>query len=213
VGAPCGKTKTILVDLQGRLPEGTGRLRLTTSFEIYWDAALLCERLPGAARIRAVDPSAADLHWRGFSRYEPEKAGLPLTPDYRQVMGTPPWDFTPAGWCTRYGDVRALLGSDDDRLAVLNGGDELALSFPDSALPALEPGQARDFFLYLTGWDKDADFHVRRGAEVGPLPTRAMDDQNYGSGRGEGRDGAWTAQYETRWVGPAIHPRQPAPQQ
>ena len=37
VGMPAGKTKTILVDLAGRLPAGTRRLRLTTTFEIRWD--------------------------------------------------------------------------------------------------------------------------------------------------------------------------------
>ncbi len=47
VGAPAGKTKTILVDLQGKLPPGSQRLRLTTAFEIHWDCAALCERIAG----------------------------------------------------------------------------------------------------------------------------------------------------------------------
>lgn len=49
VGAPSGKTKTILVDLAGKLPPGSRRLRLGGSFEIHWDRAALFERLSGAA--------------------------------------------------------------------------------------------------------------------------------------------------------------------
>ncbi|HEY3757526.1 MAG TPA: FG-GAP-like repeat-containing protein [Opitutaceae bacterium] len=204
VGAPCGKTKTILVDLQGRLPEGTQRLRLSTAFEIYWDQALLCERVGGLATVRTIDPRRADLRWRGFSRYEAAVAGHPLVPNYEEVSGTPRWDFTPAGWCTRYGDVRDLITAEDDRLAVLNGGDELALSFPAAGLAPPRLGQERDCFLYLSGWDKDADFHVRRGAEVEPLPYHGMDDQEYGiSPRAPERDDRWLSEYETRWVGPA----------
>ncbi|HAB17995.1 MAG TPA: hypothetical protein DCE44_16290, partial [Verrucomicrobiales bacterium] len=41
VGAPAGKTKTILVDLAGHLPKDGQRLRLTQSFEIHWDRAAL----------------------------------------------------------------------------------------------------------------------------------------------------------------------------
>ncbi len=36
---------------------------------------------------------------------------------------------TPAGWCTRYGPVDELVGDRKDSLVLLNGGDELALSF------------------------------------------------------------------------------------
>ncbi|HEY1793510.1 MAG TPA: FG-GAP-like repeat-containing protein [Opitutaceae bacterium] len=214
VGAPCGKTKTILVDLGGRLPEGARRLRITTSFEIYWDAALLCERVDGgeSAVVRQVEPARADLRWRGFSRYEPEVAGLPLVPSYDRVSGTPRWDFTPTGWCTRYGDVRPLVNAEDDRLAVLNGGDEVALSFPGAGLPRPGPGRTRDFFLYLSGWDKDADFHVRRGGEVEPMPHHGMDDQRYGAEpAARPRDAAWMTEYDTRWVGPATLARQAAP--
>ncbi len=44
VGAPAGKTKTILVDLEGRLKPGARRLRLTGAFEIHWDRIALLEK-------------------------------------------------------------------------------------------------------------------------------------------------------------------------
>jgi len=213
VGAPCGKTKTILVDLEGKLPNGAHSLRLTTSFEIHWDAAVLCEKIGSeATRQQSIHADAAGLHWRGFSRYAPQAPAQPLTPLYDQVVGSPPWDRTPAGWCTRYGDVRALIEGGDDRLAILNGGDELALSFEANRFAPKVPGTDRDFFLYAYGWDKDADFHVRRGWEVEPLPFRSMDDQAYGrQDRPAGLDGNWINAYNTRWVGSIVLARKPSP--
>lgn len=171
VGAPCGKTKTILVDLAGKLPAGARRLRLTTAFEIYWDSASLCERVADVQnQTYKLSPDHANLHWRGFSKFLPLPDSLPLTPDYEKVQPTPPWRRTPSGWCTRYGEVNELVQKSDDALVLLNGGDELALSFPTDKLPPKPAGFVRDFFLHAVGWDKDADFHVGQGWRVGPLP-------------------------------------------
>src|SRR5690606_32911981 len=49
VGAPCGKTKTIVADLDGHLPDGARRLRLTSAFEIHWDRIALMEKHPAGA--------------------------------------------------------------------------------------------------------------------------------------------------------------------
>ncbi|HTL66811.1 MAG TPA: FG-GAP-like repeat-containing protein [Lacunisphaera sp.] len=206
VGTPSGKTKTILVDLEKRLPDGTQRLRLSTAFEIHWDRALLCEKTaPEGSRQVALAPDRADLHWRGFSRYADLPASRPLTPIYGVVSATPPWDRTPAGWVTRYGDVRELVTGRDDRLALLNGGDELALAFDAARLPPKPAGLVRDFYLHVDGWDKDADFHVKTGWDVGPLPFHGMDDQAYGSEPRPSRlDDAWITRYNTRWVGPVV---------
>ncbi len=206
VGAPAGKTKTILVDLEDKLPAGTRRLRLSTAFEIYWDCALLCEKA-GAADTRdySVQPERTDLHWRGYSRYADLPPSLPLTPVYSKVSPAPPWDRTPAGWFTRYGAVGDLVEGRDDRLVLLNGGDELALSFDASRLPPPAPGMARDFFLHVVGWDKDADFHVGQGWQLGPFPFKGMDDQSYGREPTPGRiDDSWIKAYNTRWVGPVV---------
>ena len=206
VGTPAGKTKTILVDLENKLPAGALRLRLSTAYEIYWDCALLCEK-SGEGDTRAYDlmPERADLHWHGYSRYADLPPSLPLTPVHEEVSPTPPWDRTPAGWFTRYGAVVDLVSKCDDRLVLLAGGDELALAFDAARLPPPAPGMARDFFLHVVGWDKDADFHVGRGWELGPLPFRGMDDQSYGHEPRPGRiDDSWIKDYNTRWVGPVV---------
>ena len=204
VGAPAGKTKTILVDLAGKLPADARQLRLSTAFEIYWDRALLCENV-GVAASSAVPLSRADLHWRGFSRHENWPESLPLTPRYDDVSPTPPWDRTPGGWVTRYGDVRELVDRADDKLALLDGGDELALAFDAKTLAPVADGMTRHYFLHVFGWDKDADFHVGAGWKVEPLPFRGMHDQEYGKEqRPPTLDDGWIQNFNTRWVGPTV---------
>jgi len=205
-GVPAGKTKTILVDLAGKLPAGARRLRLTTAYELYWDWMLLCEKTPAARNhVTTLGPDHSDLHWRGFSQFAPLPEWLPLTPEYTNVVATPPWRRTPAGWCTRYGPVDELVAHKDNALVLLNGGDELALSFPADRLPTKPPGLQRDFFLYVVGWDKDADFHVGQGWRVDPLPFLGMDDQAYDHlRRPTNLDDGWISRFNTRWVGPMV---------
>lgn len=214
VGAPAGKTKTILVNLEKKLPADARRLRLTTAFEIHWDSAALCEKATADQnRQTTLPPDRTDLHWRGFSKHAPLPDYLPLTPEYDQVEFAPPWRRTPAGWCTRYVAVDELVQDRDDALVLLNGGDELALSFNADRLPPKPAGFERHFFLYVVGWDKDADFHVAEGWRVEPLPFLGMDDQAYGrQTRPSGRSDGWMSKYNTRWVGPMTlsqKPKQP----
>ena len=211
VGVPAGKTKTILVDLEGKLPTGAKRLRLTTAFELYWDSALLCVKASAREnRVTSLNPNRSNLHWRGFSEFAALPDWLPLTPEYDRLRDAPPWRRTPFGWCTRYGAVDDLVAQKDNALVLLNGGDELALGFAADQLPAKPEGFERDFFLYVVGWDKDADFHVGQGWKVEPLPFLGMDDQAYGrQPRPANLDDGWRAKYNTRWVGPLVLRQKP----
>ncbi len=202
VGAPCGKTKTILVDLEGKLEAGTRRLRLRQAFEIHWDRIALMEKKPNArTTITFVSPSEADLHFRGFSPMQDLPPDWPLTPDYDRVSANSYWTITPGGWCTRHGDVSELIATRDEGLALINGGDELSLKFTTNSLPPKPAGSVREFFLYADGWDKDSDFHVAAGTQVEPLPFHGMDDQIYGREKRPpfGSD-ALHRKYNTRWV-------------
>jgi len=202
VGAPAGKTKTILVDLAGKLKPGTGRLRLSEAFEIHWDRIALMERkLDSTTKITFITPTEADLHFRGFSPLEDLPADCPLTPIYEQVNANSYWTITPGGWCTRYGDVLELIAARDEALVLMNGGDELTLKFLANSLPPKSESSVREFFLYADGWDKDSDFHVARGTTVEPLPFHGMDDQLYGKmKRPEFPSDTLHKKYNTRWV-------------
>ncbi len=204
IGAPAGKTKTVLADLTGKLPSGTRRLRLTQAFEIHWDRiALFTERevLAGGA-LKSTLPAVSDLHWRGYSEFADLPWTEPLTPVYDRVKPFPAWHITPSGWATRYGAVNELLAERDNGLALIAGGDELTLKFPADRLPPKPAGMQRDYFLFTVGWDKDADYHVARGTEVGPLPWTGMDDQTYGKAeRPAFPSDELHRRHNTRWVG------------
>jgi Flp pilus assembly protein TadD len=201
-GAPVGKTKRMIVDLSGRLPQGAQRLRITTAFEIHWDRIALMEKRDNSeTHITFITPGKTDLRWRGFSGYEDLPWHQPLTPDYNSATSQAKWTITPTGWCTRYGAVDELIADRDNALALLNGGDELTLSFSTSQLPPKRG--MRDFFLYSVGWDKDADFHCTRGWEIEPLPWHGMDCQKYGrEPRPPFASDKVMEKYNTRWVGP-----------
>ena len=185
VGMPAGKTKTILVDLAGALPNGAGRLRLTTTFELRWDRVAIGERT-GDPVTHHVAPNRAELRWRGFSDLRQRASNHPTTPDYDNVAPRPPWAATPAGWVTRFGDVLPLVGARDARLALAHGGDAISLAFPVDAFPAVPAGSVRTFFFYTYGWAKDGDPNVEGAAAVAPLPEAAPGD--------------WVETYNTRWV-------------
>ncbi|MHB8519557.1 MAG: FG-GAP-like repeat-containing protein [Limisphaerales bacterium] len=204
VGTPIGKTKTIVVDLTGKLPAGSRRLRLRTAFEIHWDRIALFERAdPAGTRLMRLEPASTDLHWRGFSEYRALPWQVPLTPDYNRVNPNPKWDLAVSGWCTRYGSVDELIARPDNAFALVNGGDELTLRFRADRLPPKPAGYVRDFFLYTDGWEKDADYHVELGWLVEPLPWHGMDDQLYGrQPRPAFGNDQWMQDYNTRWVGP-----------
>jgi hypothetical protein len=203
-GAPAGKTKTIVIDLEGKLPPGAHKLRLSAGFEIHWDCIALFEKMGEAnTHITTLAADSSNLHWRGFSEFEDLPWTEPLTPKYDAVTPNAKWRVAVSGWCTRYGAVDELIAKRDEALALLNGGDELTLRFDEKQVPEKTPGMVRDFFMYVDGWDKDADFHVADGTRVEPLPWHGMDDQRYGTeARPAGLGDGWIAKYNTRWVGP-----------
>jgi hypothetical protein len=203
-GAPSGKTKTILVDLTGKLPGPTRRLRLSMAFELHWDRMGLFEKAdPALTQITELAPESAELHWRGFSQPENLPWFRPITPVYQQVKQAPVFDILPSGWCTRYGRVDELVAERDNALALINGGDELTLAFPASPAPPASANLVRDYFLSACGWDKDSDFHVKAGTTVDPLPWHGMNYQLYGrEPRPALANEAWIQRYNSRWVGP-----------
>jgi Tfp pilus assembly protein PilF len=207
VGAPAGKTKTILVSLGGKAPTGSRRLRLTYAFEIHWDRiAMFRENSP--ATISTLKPGSADLHWRGYSDLTASSESEPLTPTYEPVRSRPPWRITPSGWATKYGRVDELVSDEDNGVVTVAAGDELTLKFDASAIPACPLGRERRFFLWTVGWDKDADYHVAAGDRIEPLPWHGMDDQKHGTEKRPAfPSDRLHERFNTRWVGPLNYER------
>jgi hypothetical protein len=199
IGMPAGKTKTILTDLSGRLPQGTRRLRLTNTFEIYWDRIALMSPVDAAQIVsREIRPESAQLRWRGFSEIKSRAPLHPTTPAYDDVSDWPPWRTTLQGWCTRYGDVDELVQDVDGKVVVINAGDAIELFFDATSLPPLAEGMTRSFFFYSHGWDKDGDHNVVGGNRVEPLPVEHQRPP-WGESWDEEVDD-WRVRYNTRWV-------------
>ncbi len=174
VGFPNGKRKAVVVELGGVLPAGLVELRLATSMQIYWDAARLAVGdAPEAPRVTYLDPVAADLHFRGYSRLYRESPTGPHLFDY-DTVATGPRFRDMRGRFTRFGPVAPLLAAADDLSVVMNAGDELTVRYDAGALPALPAGWHRDWVLYTDGWVKDADLHTTASQTVEPLPYHAM---------------------------------------
>ena len=180
MGIPSGKPKTIAVDLTGKFLSSSRQVRIVTNLCVYWDEAFLIENsAQPQVRSTNLDADRADLHFRGFSqavidpsRQQPERFL------YDQVRPVSNWNPT-RGDYTRYGDVRALASSIDDRLVVMGSGDELKLEFPAADLPPLPAGWTRDFLLLVDGWAKDSDANTAFSASVLPLPFHGMSAYPY----------------------------------
>lgn len=207
LGAPSGRAKTIVTDLAGKIPSGTRRLRITAAFEIHWDRIALFERAEEThTKVTRLAPARTDLHFRGYGEMKPHAAAPSmLVPDYASVQSSPLWRITPSGWATRYGEVNELVAARDNALVLICGGDELTLEFAASEVPQKSAHMQRDFFVFVSGWDKDSDFHVATGTTLEPLPWHGLDDQTYGTAvRPAFTNDAWIQKYNTRWVGPRV---------
>ena len=183
LGFPAGGARTMIADLSGKLRVGTKRIRITTNLQIYWDNILI-SRTPQnqKARLTSVPLTRADLRFHGFPlKTEGDPPGN-VKYVYEEASATGPYT-RPVGAYTRYGDVRPLLSSFDDRFVVFGSGDEVALDFDPSRLPPLPKGWVRDYFFVANGYEKDMDFYAAQGDVVEPLPFRGMGTYPYGAGK------------------------------
>jgi Tfp pilus assembly protein PilF len=174
MGFPAGKTKTMVVDTPP-LPPGARRLRIVSSLWLHWDRLAWTTAADDAAPLvqARLDPVVADLRFRGFSELVRRGPNAPHAFDYDRTTTESPWLPFP-GRYTRYGDVRDLLRTPDDRSVILAPGDEIDLAFDATGLPPVPEGWVRTVFLESHGWDKDADRNTYEPLTMEPLPFRGM---------------------------------------
>jgi tetratricopeptide (TPR) repeat protein len=210
LGFPAGRKKTILFNLTNVFrPETPHRVRLRTNLEIYWDAIHWAQGAPDTPlKEVTLDPTVADLHYRGYSvMHMPVGAGAPEVPDYNVIEGTKQRWRDLIGYYTRYGDVRELLKTIDDRYVIVNSGDELSMRFAEQPPPP--PGWVRDFVIKGDGWIKDGDYNSTFSKTVLPLPYHAKNEYTVRPGALEDE---WVYRqhpedwknYHTRYVTPEV---------
>ncbi|MEO8127793.1 MAG: tetratricopeptide repeat protein [Bryobacteraceae bacterium] len=180
MGMPAGKPKTIAVDLTGKFLSASREVRIVTNLCVYWDEIFMSEdtAVPPARQTVLVQ-TAATLRFRGFSpsTIDPERK-QPEAFSYNGATPTSLWNPTP-GHYTRYGDVRELAASVDDKMIVMGSGDELQLRFDAKSLAPVATGWTRDFLLLVDGWAKDRDANTAFSQTTDPLPFHSMSQFPY----------------------------------
>jgi hypothetical protein len=177
-GFPAGLERTIVVDLSGKLPVGTRRIRFMTNLQIYWDQVLIDQSEGAEARTTELPLNAAALHFRGF----PKEIDLPSPGDldynYDVVSLSGPFQRE-RGSYTRLGEVTPLVKANDDRFVVFGAGEEIAAQFDMAGLPPLPSDWKRDYFFYASGYEKDMDWWDALPFTVAQLPFHSMSTYPY----------------------------------
>jgi tetratricopeptide (TPR) repeat protein len=179
MGFPAGLPRTIVVDLTGKLPTGTRKIRISSNLQIYWDRVLV-DNGPEHQKFRTTElPLASSiLEFGGYPKQVDGETPGDLTYFYDQVSQTGPFSRQ-RGTYTRLGEVTNLLKKVDDKFVIFGSGEEIDVEFSASGLPTLPRGWKRDYFFYANGWVKDMDFYEASPFTVADLPFQKMSGYPY----------------------------------
>ena len=177
-GFPAGLQRTIVVDLTGKLPAGTRKIRLVSNLEIFWDQVLIDNNPEAQTRTTEVPLTFATERFRGYPTQIDGKSPGDLDYDYDRVSLTGPFQHQ-RGSYTHLGDVTALVKGVDDRYAIFGSGEEIATEFDATKLPALPAHWKRDYFFYANGYVKDMDWWDALPFTVSQLPFHGMSTYPY----------------------------------
>jgi tetratricopeptide (TPR) repeat protein len=198
MGFPAGLPRMITVDLTGKVPAGTRKIRLVTNLQIYWDQILVDNSTPAAApRVTELPLAASDLEFRGYPQQVDGKTPGDLNYLYENVSQTGPF-ARERGDYTHYGDVTDLLKQVDDHYVIFGSGEDMDLEFDSAALPMLPVGWKRDYFFYANGFVKDMDFYEAAPFTVADLPFHRMSTYPYPD-REHYPDDADSIRYRLEW--------------
>jgi hypothetical protein len=196
-GFPAGLERTIVVDLTGRLPAGTRKIRLVSNLEIYWDQVLIDNNAEAETHATEVPLSLATERFRGYPTQIDGKSPGDLDYDYDRVSLTGPFQHQRGNY-THFGDVTALVKGVDDRYAIFGSGEEIATEFDATKLPALPKGWKRDYFFYANGYVKDMDWWDAMPYTVAQLPFHKMSTYPYPANE-KFPDDADAIDYQLKW--------------
>jgi Tfp pilus assembly protein PilF len=180
MGFPAGLPRTIVVDLTGKLPAGTRKIRIATNLQIYWDQILI-DNGPDVnrARVTELPLASASMRFYGYpQQIDSKETPGDLTYNYQQVSQTGPFSRQ-QGTYTRYGNVTSLLTDVDDHYVIFGSGEEIDADFDANALRPLPAGWKRDYFFYANGFVKDMDFYEASPFTVAEMPFHKMSAYPY----------------------------------
>ena len=170
-----GYTKTAVIDLTGKFAEDTKEyvVRLRGLYRPHLDFIGVDTTPQADITVTPLRLDSAELNYATPASYI--KFPSPYF-DYYDGRNFNLW--THEGSFTRYGDVLPLVRQIDDKLVVMDTGDELTVSF--KALPPPAAGMTRSFVLKPWGYYKELS-----EAKVEPMPFRDMDMSLYPDSLGE----------------------------
>lgn len=180
MGFPAGLPRTIVVDLTGKLPAGTRRIRIGTNLQIYWDQVLIDNDPDRQKNVRQMELPlvTAHLSFRGYPQQVEDKTPGDLTYRYDRISATGPFQWQ-RGSYTKYGNVTPLLHQIDNRYVIFGSGEEIDAEFAADSLPPLPPHWKRDYFFYANGFVKDMDFYEALPFTVAQMPFHQMTTYPY----------------------------------
>ena len=183
MGFPAGLERTMVADLTGKLAAGTRRIRIVNNLKIYWDSIRI-DQTPEPSDVRVAEVPLADaaLDFLGYPREIRLTPASDTTYSYTDRSKSGPYARA-AGNYTRYGDVRQLLQTPDDRFVVFSSGEGVKLDFDPRKLRTLPAGWIRDYFFYANGFEKDLDFYAAHAFTVEPLPRHTLIPYPYPEGK------------------------------
>jgi len=195
------------VDLTGKLPPGTRKIRLTTNLQIYWDQALVDNGATQHAQVRQTEVplATARLAFRGYpqqvEKATPDSPPGDLTYNYNRISATGPFHWQ-QGEYTRYGSVTPLLRAVDNHYVIFGSGEEIDADFSGASLPPLPPHWKRDYFFYANGFVKDMDFYEASPFTVAQMPFHGMGAYPYPASKhypGDPKSDAYRLNWDTRF--------------
>jgi VCBS repeat protein len=209
LGYPAGFPRVMTYDVTGLVSRDTPRLRIRTTFEIYWDKVWLSPRCDAAkeTRVTTLAPAAASLRWVGYPRVTKPDGCDPPVYDYGTLEPSMPWKAM-EGDFTRYGDVLPLVTKADDMYVVYGKGEEIEFLFDPSKLPPLPAGWRRSYVVRFDGWCKGQEMYTAFGSTVEPLPFHGMSNYPYRADERYPDDEAhrrYRAEWNTRRVRAPAH--------
>lgn len=180
MGFPAGLPRTIVVDLTGKLPAGTRRIRIGTNLQIYWDQVLVDNGPDSPKNVRQMELPLATAHlaFRGYPQQVEGKTPGELTYRYDRISTTGPFQWQ-RGSYTKYGNVTPLLHQIDNQYVIFGSGEEIDAEFGADSLPTLPPHWKRDYFFYANGFVKDMDFYEALPFTVAQMPFHQMTTYPY----------------------------------
>jgi tetratricopeptide (TPR) repeat protein len=196
-GFPAGLERTILVDLTGKLPAGTRKIRLMSNLEIYWDQVLIDNNAEAETRLTELPLALATERFRGYPTQIDGKSPGDLDYDYDRVSLTGPFQHQRGNY-THLGDVTALVKGVDDRYAIFGSGEEIATEFDAAKLPVLPAHWKRDYFFYANGYVKDMDWWDAMPFTVAQLPFHKMSAYPYPASE-KFPDDTGSIDYQLKW--------------